>query len=171
MKKPKEIFRDLYKWYVGKRNTHQEKVKNSDPDVIPFVRGKRKPINIPDSYSDTKWLRKLKDKSWKNRCKKRKQFIKHEKSNKERLLLKDGSKVLQKLKYKYRDMQWHELESDNYGWLLEEETRMDVKWLEYYAQQGIFEIKYKTITWKFLDFGIEKEKSRKIPQYVRLVKK
>lgn len=67
-------------------------------------------------------------------------------------------------------MQWHELESDTHGWLLEEETRMDIQWLEYYAQQGIFEIKYKTITWKFLDFGIEKEKSRKIPQYVRLVK-
>ena len=69
--------------WVGTYKTHQEKKKNSDPEIQEYIRPKRKPNQIIDGYTDTKWITKIHDKSWKTRCKKRHQYEKHKMSPKE----------------------------------------------------------------------------------------
>lgn len=81
LKKAKWFLR-FRKW-VGSYHTYQEKRKNSDPEIQEFVRGSRKPNKLIDSYTDTKWIKKVNDKSWKTRCKKRHQYEKHQKTRQE----------------------------------------------------------------------------------------
>lgn len=168
MKKAKKIFRDFFSHFVGIRRTHNEKMQNSDPEIKEYVRDKRKPNRIPDGYTDTKWLKKLNDKSWKTRCKKEKQYIKHEKTLKEEERLGIYTKMLQRLKYKYRDRKWHNIPIDSFGFIVIPEMREEIKWIEKFINIGIFEAKYKVIKWQFDDFGTIKEKSRKVIEKVRL---
>lgn len=65
---------------VGRYMTHNEKKKNSDPELFKYIRPSRRSKNLIDSYTNTKWLKRIYDKSWKNRCKKRHQYCKHKKS-------------------------------------------------------------------------------------------
>ena len=77
------------KWFLrfpiwtGRYQTYQEKRKNSDPEIQEFVRDKRKHNRLIDGYTDTKWIKKVSDKSWKTRCKKRHQYEKHQKTYQE----------------------------------------------------------------------------------------
>lgn len=168
MKKPKALFRDIYHWYCGIRKTHNEKKANSDPEIQEYVRGKRKTKNLPDNRTDTKWLKKLSDKSWKTRCKKRKQYIKHDLSMKEERLLDVDNKMLQNLQFKYRDKKWHYIDSDCFGYISNMELRDEVDFIEKYAKLGYFDVKYKITSWKFNDFGQTIERTRKTIEYVRL---
>lgn len=74
------------KWFLrfpictGRYRTYQEKRKNSDPEIQEFIRNKRKPNRLIDGYTNTKWIKKISDKSWKTRCKKRHQYEKHQKT-------------------------------------------------------------------------------------------
>lgn len=73
-----------YRGFVGTYKTHGEKKKSSDPEIAKYIRAKRKPKNIPDNYTDTKWIKKISDKSWKTRCRKRHQYDKHVITEKEK---------------------------------------------------------------------------------------
>lgn len=168
IKKSKRIFRDFFEYFTGTRKTHNEKRQNSDPEVEEYVRGKRKPKNIPDGYTDTKWLKKLNDKSWKSRCKKRKQYIKHDKSFKEEEILNESKKMLQKLRYKYRDKQWHEILIDTYGLPTTHEIRKELIWLKRFIKAGIFKAEYKTLSWEFEYFDKRIIKIKKVIAKVRL---
>ena len=83
------MYLKMPKWFLrfpgscGTYHTLQEKKKNSDPDMVEYVRAKRKSKNLVDGYSNTKWIRKINDKSWKTRCKKRHQYDKHRMTPKE----------------------------------------------------------------------------------------
>ena len=169
MKKPKMIFRDICDILCGKRKTYSEKKANSDPDIQEYVRDKRKSNKLPDSFTDTKWLKKLNDKSWKTRCKKRKQYMKHNLSVKEEMLLGVDNKILKNLKFKYRDHKWHYVESDVFGFIADYKLREEIDFIEKYVKLGIFEVKYKIVSWKFNYFGEEVENKRKIIEYVRLI--
>lgn len=87
LKLPKWFLR--FKYYCGKYHTLQEKRKNSDPETYKYIRAKRKPNKLLDAYCRTKWIKKVYDKSWKNRCKKRHQYEKHKKSEQEIELYKN----------------------------------------------------------------------------------
>lgn len=107
LKMPKWFLR--FPGYCGTYHTLQEKKKNSDPEISEYVRAKRKPNNLIDCYSNTKWIRKIHDKSWKNRCKKRHQYEKHKTTPKEMNL------CMEKLnEYKKKIREVSEISFNNY---------------------------------------------------------
>ena len=86
LKKAKKILRDFF-GFTGTYKTYKEKKDNSDPEAKPYVRPKRRSNNLIDGFTDTKWIKKVNDKSWKTRCKKKHQYDKHQLSEKEKELL------------------------------------------------------------------------------------
>ena len=86
LKKAKKFLRDFFS-DLGTYKTYKEKRDNSDPETKQYVRAKRREDNLPDGYTNTKWIKKIKDKSWKARCKKRHQYDKHKKTEKEKDIL------------------------------------------------------------------------------------
>lgn len=112
MKYPK-FFHRIGSFFCGTYRTLQEKKKNSDPEIEKYVRNKRRWKNLPDGYTDTKWIRKIYDKSWKTRVKKEHQWQAHKKTPEERKNMNDYSSIIQDLIYRYGDGEWHEVTDVN----------------------------------------------------------
>lgn len=73
MKRARPVYQ--FSFFIGtKSSCNNERALSVDPDIKPFVRAKRRNKNLPDSY-DTKWIRR--QRSWKHRCKKAKQWMQH----------------------------------------------------------------------------------------------
>jgi hypothetical protein len=53
----------------------REKSLAQDSMHKPYVRAARNANNLPDAWDDTKFIKR--QKSWKHRCKKKKQWMKH----------------------------------------------------------------------------------------------
>ena len=125
-KQCKKIYNKFF-GYTGTIKTHNEKAKNSDPEIKQFIRSKRLPKNLPDSFTDTKWIKR--DKSWKSRCRKEKQWIRHKKSEIEEEILDMESTAIHDLFYKYGDGEWYDIP--------------DLKLVSQLEKQGIAEIQHK----------------------------
>lgn len=155
----KEIFR--INKHVGNYSTIQEKRINLDEMHKPYVRSKRKSKNLPDSYSNTRWIHRIKN--WKHKSKVKHQWEKHKKTLTE-LDICENNKALKNeflyiLKTKYKNS-WYEfnfINNDYYYYIavdLVNENKLE----------GKFIIK----TWNFNDFNILKTYSRKILIAVKL---
>lgn len=78
MKQKPKMARLVYRnphFNVGTYSTHSEMAMSLDDEHKPYVRSKRNFSNLPDGYSDTKWIRRCR--SWKHRARKRHQWMKH----------------------------------------------------------------------------------------------
>ena len=75
MKLSKLIIR-INQWIGRKSSCMAEKRKSYDKEVRPYIRPKRRPRMLPDSW-DTKWINVRQFRSWKDRCKKRHQWERH----------------------------------------------------------------------------------------------
>jgi hypothetical protein len=74
IKKSKPIYH--FDSLVGiKKNCKNERRMLYDEESKHLIRGKRRKSHLPDSYSDTKFIKRYK--SWKSRCKKLKQWVLH----------------------------------------------------------------------------------------------
>lgn len=62
--------------FTNKFKCHNELKKNVDPEVLPLIRKKRLKASGYKN-TETRWIKKLEDKSWKARCKKAHQWVKH----------------------------------------------------------------------------------------------
>ena len=155
----KEIFR--INKHVGNYSTIQEKRISLDEIHKPYVRSKRSCNNLPDSYSNTRWIHRIKN--WKHKSKVKHQWEKHKKTLTE-LDICENNKALKNeflyiLKTKYKNS-WYEfnfLNNDFYYYIavdLVNENKLE----------GKFIIK----TWNFNDFNILKTYSRKILIAVKL---
>ena len=71
MKVAKPVYR--YDIWCGSKafGGAREKALSQDEMHKPYVRGRRKAKHLPDCWTDTKWIKR--QKSWKHRCKKKKQ--------------------------------------------------------------------------------------------------
>lgn len=155
----KEIFR--INKYAGNYSSIQEKRISLDEMHKPYVRSKRKSKNLPDSYTHTRWIHRIKN--WKHKSKVKHQWEKHKKTLTE-LDICENNKALKNeflyiLKTKYKNS-WYEfnfLNNDFYYYIavdLVNENKLE----------GKFIIK----TWNFNDFNILKTYSRKILIAVKL---
>lgn len=102
--KMKNMFKKAKDWirnglYIGKYGNYQEKKLNQDEEHKPFVRGKRQ--NLPDGYTDTKWIKR--PKSWKDISKNDKQYKNYNKSITENKELYEEEQFLYLLKTKYKN--------------------------------------------------------------------
>lgn len=75
-------------WYRLRRNIIGEKRLSADPEIKQYIRAKRNTKNLPDPYGDTQPIKI--QKSWKWRCNKLKQWIKHKLSYSEKNYLHLG---------------------------------------------------------------------------------
>ena len=155
----KEIFR--INKYAGNYSSIQEKRISLDEMHKPYVRSKRSCKNLPDSYTHTRWIHRIKN--WKHKSKVKHQWEKHKKTLTE-LDICENNKALKNeflyiLKTKYKNS-WYEfnfLNNDFYYYIavdLVNENKLE----------GKFIIK----TWNFNDFNILKTYSRKILIAVKL---
>ncbi len=80
-KQAKAIFWDDF--FCRNIHTQNERVANSDPDHVEYVRKARSSRNLPNSY-DTQWIKKVQSFSWKDRCRKSAQYLRHRLSRLER---------------------------------------------------------------------------------------
>lgn len=55
----------------------REKALSMDPENRQYVRGKRRYPNLPDGYSDTKWIKVRHFRCWKDRVRKKRQWMPH----------------------------------------------------------------------------------------------
>ena len=131
MKKSKEIYRiDIYAHGYGQ--AHSRKIDASDPDYQDFVRAKRNIKHVPDwDNTGTRWIKR--QKNWKSRCKKRKQWEKHDVSDFEKEIIDPISLEKERLLCMYPDNVWR---------VVDEPFN---KTLKNMINNGIFEGKYKTV--------------------------
>ena len=96
-KQAKKIFRmDFFCRHIRTRNEH---AANSNPEHKKYVRKARGPRNLPNSW-DTQWIKKTQSFSWKDRCKKSFQHLRHRLSTMERrrMLRKEQNDLISTLK-------------------------------------------------------------------------
>lgn len=93
-----------------------------------------------DCYTNTKWLKKINDKSWKTRCKKKRQYEKHKKSSYEKEILKDISEKLDEFIFKYGDGEFHTIPINSDGFFLREFHREYGDVVCYLQQNGQIEV-------------------------------
>ena len=74
-----KIAKPVYKYdmFCGTKKFAGPREKSLAQDEMhkPYVRARRNHNNLPDGWCDTKWIKR--QKSWKHRCKKKKQWMKH----------------------------------------------------------------------------------------------
>ena len=80
MKIAKPVYK--YDWFCGNKSFANGKLKSLAQDSMhnPYVRAKQNGNNLPEGW-DTKWIKR--QKSWKHRSKKKKQWVFHKKSDNE----------------------------------------------------------------------------------------
>jgi len=110
----KNMFKKAKEWVrnnisIGKYGTYQEKKTNEDEEHKPFVRAKRSSNNLPDGYTNTRWIKK--SKSWKDISKNDKQYKQHNKSIYENKEEYEEQQFLYLLNHKYKD-KWYQFYYD-----------------------------------------------------------
>jgi len=172
LKQCKKIYNACFGW-TGIRRTHNEKIKNSDPEIRQFIRSKRLPKNLPDSFTDTKWIKR--DKSWKSRCKKEKQWVVHKKSPIEEEILDIDSTAIHDIYYKYGDGEWHDIPRNQSGFIADSFEYDDL--IEKLEKKNMAEIRRENVECTFYRLGdriergwnmIEEKRTRLIAVSFRL---
>ena len=161
----KEIFR--INKHVGNYSSIQKKRISLDEMHKPYVRSKRSCKNLPDSYTHTRWIHRIKN--WKHKSKIKHQWEKHKKTLNE-LDICENNKALKNqflyiLKTKYKNS-WYEFIylNDTNLWSYDVYYSIAIE----LVQDGILEGKFFNKTWNFEDFGILKTYSKKILIAVKL---
>lgn len=148
---------------IGTYNTHGEKKSSQDEEVKNLVRARRKPANLPDGYTKTKWIKKPYQKSWKVWSKKRRQYEKHIKTEDERRIKKDFSTKFHDLYYKYAQGKFHVIPRES-GFKSLVSFSFNSEYMEAIQELvrlGMAEIIYGTTQRKFWLYGMNNEKVEK----------
>ena len=147
-------------------SSKREKALSLDEDHKKYIRAKRNKNHLPDSWSDTRWIPKIK--SWKNRSKVSHQYEKHVQSEFELNTFYDNIKLKQDFLFKLKTL----YNKDGIGWYYFVD-KDEAKWFnpqikDFYSiaielcEEGLVigDIIYNT--WTFVDFGKEKTFYKKI---------
>ena len=109
IKKCKEIFRIGHEVFTRKFKACKELRESVDPEVKPLVRRKRLK-ECGYKRTDTLWIKKLEDKSWKARAKKAHQWIRHKLGLTEKELVgKVNHAVCDDITFRLIDGSWNKL--------------------------------------------------------------
>lgn len=109
IKKCKEIFRIGHEVFTRKFKACKELRESVDPEVKPLVRRKRLK-ECGYKRTDTLWIKKLEDKSWKARAKKAHQWIRHKLGLAEKELVgKVNHAVCDDITFRLIDGSWNKL--------------------------------------------------------------
>lgn len=169
MKLSKLIYR-IDKW-ARNFSSKKEKCLSADPENKEYIRAKRNLKHLPDSWTNTRWIHKVK--SWKKRSKKKHQYEKHVQSEYELNSFYNNVKLKQEFLFKLETL----YKKDGIGWYYfpiyiyngnyyyhyvtnYREHYYDVA-LELYKEGLIYGECYIN-KWKFVDFGIEKEYTQEV---------
>lgn len=165
----KEIYR-INRW-VRHLTTHQEKKESVNAESKGLIRAKRNFKNIPDAYTNTRWIKKLK--SWKHQYKTPHQYDQHRKQIPEEL--QEEQDLLFMLEKKYKDT-WYNFDYDLEA--LKTDKLYDVyntvynnHWYrpaERLIKKGKLEAKYYTITAVWNHFFEKKVKTHKFITQIKL---
>lgn len=172
LKLAKEIFR-FPKW-TRSYSSIQEKRLSLDEMHKPFIRKKRSFNNLPDCWTNTRWIHRFGNCSWKKRSKVKHQWEKHKKTLTELDICEKNKakkeQFLFLLKTKYKNSWYYfkfteNVRKKNYDFYSNEINYSIANEL---VNENILEGKFYLKTWEFIDFGEKKVFSKKILIAVKL---
>lgn len=169
-----KIAKLIYKFDIWVRHfsCKKEKALSLDEDHKQYIRAKRNKNHLPDSWTDTRWISKIK--SWKNRSKVKHQYEPHVQSEYELNYFFNNLKLKQDFLFKLKTL----YNKDGIGWYFftdkENLKTFNPSEKDYYdiaielCEEGLAIGDIIINSWTFIDFGTEKQYTQKILSKCRI---